>query len=151
MLTIKKYLREALIAVTALGTAYFYGLLIIFLFLLKKYDVAIHLIIGLLLCYIFVFIIRLFYFKERPVKEDYFNFFTRINASSFPSLHTLSSIYAATVLAVNFKTIEISIFFYAVALLIAYSRIYVKKHYLTDVLVGLALGLIASLIYIYLI
>ena len=102
MLTVKTYLKEAFIAVTALGTAYFYSILIIFLFLLKEYEAAIHLIIGLLLCYLFVFIIRLFYFKERPIKEDYFNLFTRINASSFPSLHTLSSVYVATVLSINF-------------------------------------------------
>lgn len=151
MLTVKKYIKEGFTAVTALGSAYFYVILIILLFLLNKNKAVIHIIIGLIICYSFVFILRIFYFKERPNKEDYFNLFTKINASSFPSLHTLSSTYVATVLSNTFINQKLTLFFYFIVLLIASSRIYLKKHYFTDVLIGLIIGIIASAIYFYLI
>lgn len=150
MLTVKKYIKEALTAITALGSAYFYGILIIFLFLLNKNKTALYIIIGLIICYSFVFILRIFYFKERPNKEDYFNLFTKINASSFPSLHTLSSTYVATVLSNSLMNTKLTIFFYTIVLFIASSRIYLKKHYLFDVFAGLIIGIIASAIYLYL-
>ncbi len=149
MLTIKKYMKEAFTAITSLGSAYFYGILIILLFLLNKNKTAIHIIVGLIVCYSFVFILRIFYFKERPNKEDYFNLFTKINASSFPSLHTLSSTYVATVLSNSFMNTKLTIFFYTLVLFIASSRIYLKKHYLLDVFVGLVIGIMASAIYLY--
>ncbi len=150
MLTIKKYIKEAFTAITALGSAYFYGILAIFLLLLGKNKTAFHLVIGLIICYSFVLILRIFYFKERPNKEEHFNFFTRINASSFPSLHSLSSAYTATVLSNSFNNAKLTVFFYAIVLSISFSRVYLKKHYIFDVLVGLIIGIIAGAIYIYL-
>jgi len=148
MQTVKKYIRECLLAITALGTAFFYTILVLFLLAIKEYKLAEHLLVGIILCYIFVAVLRLFYFKERPEKEDYFNLFTRINASSFPSLHAMSSMYTAVVLADAIKKPAASIFLVLVALAIAYSRIYLKKHYFIDVLFGFILGIIASAIYL---
>lgn len=150
METIKKYFKEGLTAITALGTAYFYTILAITLFLSGFRTIAYHLAIGLIILYILVLILRIFYFKERPVKEDYFNLFTRLNAASFPSLHTTTSIYAATVLSTIANTGTI-ILFYSIALLIAYSRVYIKKHYWSDILAGLVLGIVAGGLYLYLI
>ena len=151
MLTVKKYLKDMFTAITALGSAYFYSALVIFLLLIGMRNIAIQIIIGLLLSYFFVILLRIFYFKERPEKEEYFNFFTKINASSFPSLHTLTSVYIATVLSRNLLILSVTIFLYILSLLIAYSRIYLKKHYYSDVLMGLFIGMIASLVYLYLI
>lgn len=151
MQTIKKYTKEGLTAITALGTAYFSVIILILLILLEKRQAALHLSIGLILAYFLVYAIRVFYFKERPEKEEYFNFFTKITASSFPSMHTISSMYAATVLSNIFKTISLTYFFYVMALLIAYSRIHIKKHHVTDVLFGLVIGILISAIYLYLI
>lgn len=149
MLTIKKYTKEGLTAITALGTAYFYIILLILLTLLEKKQAALHLFTGLVVAYLLVYIIRIFYFKERPEKEEYFNFFTKITASSFPSMHTISSIYAATVLSSMFKVTNLTLFFYIMALLIAYSRIHIKKHHVADVLVGVVIGALISAIYLY--
>ena len=110
MKIINKYIKEGFTAVTALGTVYFYTITIIFLFLLGITTKALHLIIGLAICYIFVLILRTFYYRERPIKEDYFNFFTKLNASSFPSLHTLTFTYTATVLSTILNITKITIF-----------------------------------------
>ena len=150
MLTFKKYLKECFTAITAFGTAYFYSLLIIFLFIINQKTKAMHLLIALPICYILVLTFRLFYFKERPEKEDYFNLFTKLNASSFPSLHTFTFTLTATVLSTITKTTKTTIFFYTIALLVAYSRLYIKKHYMSDIFAGLVLGILASIIYLLL-
>ena len=148
MLTIKKYTREGFVAITQLGSAYFYVILVIFLLTINKKILALYLTLGLLACYILSIIVRLFYFKDRPEKEDFFNFFTKINASSFPSVHMMTSIYAAVVIANDIKILSVSIFLGFVSLLIGYSRIYLKKHYFIDIFFGFVLGLIASIIYL---
>ncbi|MBS3152873.1 phosphatase PAP2 family protein [Candidatus Woesearchaeota archaeon] len=151
MQTLKKYTKEAFMAITSLGTVFFYTIIFLFLFFIKEFTIAKHIAIGLILCYLFVFVLRIFYFKERPEKEEYYNLFTRINASSFPSLHAMSSIYVAIVLANHIKKSIISIFLVSISLLIAYSRIYLKKHYFVDIMLGLILGIIASIIYLLII
>ena len=67
---------------------------------------------------------------------------------SFPSGHTMSSFAVAGVLAKYFK--EYAIEFFSLAILIAFSRLYLYVHYPTDVLAGVVLGLICSRIIIYL-
>ena len=67
---------------------------------------------------------------------------------SFPSGHTTSSFAVAGVLAKYFK--EYAIEFFSLAILIAFSRLYLYVHYPTDVLAGIVLGLMCSMIIIYL-
>ena len=66
MRTLKEYVDDAFLAITSLGTFYFYVIMLIFLLIIGKVALTTHLAIGLAVCYLFVFIIRFFYFKERP-------------------------------------------------------------------------------------
>lgn len=66
---------------------------------------------------------------------------------SFPSGHTTSSFAAAGVLSKYFK--EYAPEFFSLAVLIAFSRLYLYVHYPTDVLAGIILGLLCSKIAIY--
>lgn len=63
---------------------------------------------------------------------------------SFPSGHTTSSFAAAGVLGYYFK--KYKVYFYALAVLIAFSRIYLFVHYPSDVLAGIILGLFSSVV-----
>ena len=63
---------------------------------------------------------------------------------SFPSGHTTSSFAAAGVLAMNFK--NKSIYIFALATLIAFSRIYLGVHFPTDIIAAIILGLSCSYI-----
>ena len=63
---------------------------------------------------------------------------------SFPSGHTMSSFAAATIIAnANFKMGIIS---FIVAVLIAFSRLYLYVHYPSDVLVGALIGVLLGII-----
>lgn len=69
----------------------------------------------------------------------------RPSSYSFPSGHATSSFTAATVLGYYFK--KYKIFFYSIATLIAFSRVYLYVHYPSDVITGAVLGtLIAWLV-----
>ncbi|MGB9699312.1 MAG: phosphatase PAP2 family protein [Thermodesulfobacteriota bacterium] len=61
---------------------------------------------------------------------------------SFPSSHAVNIFAAAFFLAKQLK--KFSIFFYALASLVAYSRVYIGIHYPFDALGGAALGLLIA-------
>lgn len=63
---------------------------------------------------------------------------------SFPSGHTSSSFAASCMLASCFGALSIPAFVFAV--LMGFSRVYLRVHYLTDVLAGAVLGSICSLL-----
>ena len=65
----------------------------------------------------------------------------------FPSGHTVSSFAVEGVLSVNFN--KYKLIFIVLAILIAFSRLYLNVHYPTDIIAGIAIGLLCSkLIYI---
>ncbi|GAA0124965.1 phosphatase PAP2 family protein [Clostridium sp. CTA-19] len=66
---------------------------------------------------------------------------------SFPSGHTTSSFAVVGVLYRYFKNYTFELF--AIAILIAFSRLYLYVHYPTDILGGIILGLICSKIIIH--
>ncbi|MDD3223144.1 MAG: phosphatase PAP2 family protein [Clostridium sp.] len=61
---------------------------------------------------------------------------------SFPSGHAMSSFAAAGVISKYLK--KYAVVFYVLALVIAFSRLYLYVHYPTDVIVGIILGIIVS-------
>ena len=63
---------------------------------------------------------------------------------SFPSGHTASSFAAATVLGYYFKRYRYA--FYAIAALIAFSRLYLFVHYPSDIIAGILLGIVCALL-----
>lgn len=66
---------------------------------------------------------------------------------SFPSGHTLSSFAVAEMLSMFF--IRYKLIFIVIAILIAFSRLYLYVHYPSDVLAGVIIGILCSkLIYI---
>lgn len=61
---------------------------------------------------------------------------------SMPSGHSMSSFLAATLLSFYFP--KFKVFFYALASLIAFSRIYVGVHFLSDVVIGALVGIVVA-------
>ena len=68
-------------------------------------------------------------------------------SSSMPSGHASSSFVAATMLAYYFP--KYRVLFFILAGLIAFSRVYVGVHYLSDIIFGAAVGILVALVTIY--
>ncbi|HLC58744.1 MAG TPA: phosphatase PAP2 family protein [Candidatus Nanoarchaeia archaeon] len=126
--------------ITLFGSTTFYIFLLILSFF--DFDIFIFLLLGFIITFGIALIIRLLYFKKRPLKQTYANFIEKVDASSFPSLHVARSIFLTLVIHKFFNNYFLSIFFLIIAILVAFSRIYLKKHDIYDVLGGLVLGII---------
>lgn len=91
-------------------------------------------------------LIKFFFFKNRPVKENWTNWYEKVQAASFPSIHAARfGVFVGFMInqspvflyGFNLKFSIVLIFF----LFVCYSRIVLKKHDFLDVLVGAILGI----------
>jgi len=142
---LKKFFEE----ITYFGGISFF-LLIIFLSALLKKELFIKLIFALFSIYLLAFLIRIFYFKPRPERVKYSNFIGKLDASSFPSVHTSRITFLFLFSSFFLQLHAALVFLFAiVAILAVYSRIYLRKHDLIDVIGGLVLGILVFLVSIF--
>ena len=141
-MTLLRYIgNEFFSSVTVFGHPVFYILLIL---LIVKFQLALvlPLAFGLALIEIICIIIKLLYKKRRPIPQAEQRWFLRIDAQSFPSVHSARAAFLAFgALAVD-ATVASFVFCVGLALRVGYSRIYLKKHYVLDIISGFALGII---------
>jgi membrane-associated phospholipid phosphatase len=96
---------------------------------------------------------KLFFYKARPIPMGTTTFWKRLNAGSFPSLHTITATIVAMV--VFRGTIEfgfsqyIFLLYMIIAMAVALSRIALKKHYPTDVFFGMIYGVVGVFMVLY--
>ena len=135
--TIQKQLHTFFRDVTAMG-GFAASLLIILLFLWS--PLLLPLIAGSVLTAALVILIRIFYFKPRPKKEEYSNLPEKIDASAFPSLHAARIAFMAILLSGHFANHYLTILFAFTAALVSYSRIYLQKHDWIDLAGGVVVG-----------
>jgi len=99
------------------------------------------LLIALLINEIIGSVIKVFFFRQRPNGQKYSNLIEKIDAGSFPSIHssriTLSYFFLSS--CTNLVTLKV-IYFVAIVLVLA-SRIILRKHYWTDVIGGAIIGI----------
>jgi len=115
---------------------------------LQKLSLFWQIAAGFIICYAVTTPIRAIYFKARPDKEKYTNWLTRLDASSFPSLHSMRVAVLAVVLANFFNSILITLAFAIAAIGAAIARVLMKKHYWSDIIAGAAIGIIIGFIMI---
>ncbi len=138
--TIQKQIDVFFRDITAMG-GLAASILLILLFLSS--PLLVPLIAGSILTAGIIVVIRIFYFKNRPKKETYSNFIERIDASSFPSLHSARIVFLAILFSAHFTNQYLTILCTVVAALVSYSRIYLKKHDWVDVAGGVVVGVIS--------
>ena len=84
--------------------------------------------------------IKYFFFKPRPKPMKYSNWYEKILAGSFPSLHSARTFTLFLFALIFVKNYVVVVWFFLFWVLISYSRIYLKKHYLKDILGGAVLS-----------
>ena len=134
-------LREAIEDFTSLGGLALYLLLALLHFLMGYNTVGYALLSSLIMLYVIIIVIRLFYYRNRPVKREYHNIVERIDASSFPSMHSARASSLAIILG-STAIIHVAIILWIVAVGVGIARIILKKHDIIDVIAGLLLGAI---------
>ncbi|MFT4645023.1 MAG: membrane-associated phospholipid phosphatase [Planctomycetota bacterium] len=114
-----------------------------FIFLFEKNEKGFYiLLIALAINEIFGSLIKIIFPKTRPNGQQYNNLLEKIDAGSFPSLHSsrITIVYLTLFTFANlllFKGIFISII-----PIVMLSRINLKKHFITDIIGGFVIGLI---------
>ncbi len=98
------------------------------------------LLFGLLLPFAVTILIRMFYFKPRPKKDKYRNFIEKLDASSFPSLHSMRAAAYATILMNFFHNVWLTALLLAAAIGVGAMRVVLKRHDVKDVIAGLVIG-----------
>ena len=66
-------------------------------------QVTYQLIVSLILCYMLTTLFRMAFFRQRPLKQQYKNFLERIDASSFPSLHSMRAAVISVTIGMFFS------------------------------------------------
>jgi len=136
--------------VSSFGGSVFYALVVLFLLIFGKMNVALQLIVSFLIIILISFAIKLIFFKNRPKKQKFTNVVEKIDAGSFPSVHSARATSLTFIILSNIPRLELFLTLIPLALLVCYSRIFIKKHFLLDVVGGIVLGVITSFIAILL-
>ena len=126
--------------ISAFGSVWVYLIAVVFFLIAKEYAAAKKLIIGLIVIYCVIALIRFFYFKKRPVEIKYNSLIGKLDASSFPSMHAARIIFISADLIANYKNPIFNVAMIIIASLVIYSRIKLKKHDVIDVLAGVFVG-----------
>ena len=147
---IRKYLTspimdKIMVFITTLGnTGMIWIVLALLMLFNKKYrKTGIVLAIGLILSLVIGNImLKPLFHRLRPfqIKEGIELIISAPHDYSFPSGHTLASVISATILLLRER--KIGIYALVLAILIAFSRVYLYVHFPTDILGGAILGVV---------
>lgn len=130
-----------------LGGIIFYTVFSLFFLSLGEINFFWILLLNFIISTILLGTIRFFYYKERPIKENYSTIVEKINASSFPSMHAwrVGMIFTSFYLYYS-HLIVTSIFLFITAVFVCISRVYLKRHYIIDVVVGFLAGILQAFV-----
>lgn len=128
--------------ISAFGGLPIYLAVMLFFMLFGQLHIFTQLFISLGLAYAITTFFRIVYFRQRPDKQRYKNILERVDASSFPSLHAERATILAVTIALFFNTILLALLATLVAVAVALSRVMLKRHHITDVVAGVAFGLV---------
>jgi len=131
------------------GLAFNIAVLLLVLFL-GYIELFSRLLYGVVAVIVISVVVRQFYFKTRPKRLRHRTWIEKIEASAFPSIHSARGWLFTVILGDFFGSVPISILLIVLALLVSYSRVYLRQHDGVDVTFGAVLGIfIGFLLVIY--
>ena len=135
---------ETLRDITSFGGLPFY-LALGFMFLLTgKAVLAVQMAAALVVGYAVTVFFRTVYFKKRPSEQNYTNFLYKLDASSFPSLHSLRGAMLWALIALTFNVAALYVMAAVIIVAIAWTRVKQKRHDPIDVSFGVIFGLLIA-------
>jgi len=145
---IKYILNEIFASLTSFGSPIFYILIVLFLY---RFDARLAIIIFFAEIFIELLCagIKIIFKKERPIKQEINTWFDIIDANSFPSIHSARISTLAMFAILYFNDFIIGLISLFLMLGVGYSRIYLKRHYLFDVLGGFIIGALLAYPFYY--
>jgi membrane-associated phospholipid phosphatase len=148
-----KFLDQLFLSITFFGDGILAILVCLILFLFKKKQESLFLLISFVLSSILAQVLKNSFHRLRPVNffHDYsyhklIDGFTNSVYHSFPSGHTTTIFALATMVVFFTKKRSYHILVLIVAILVGYSRIYLGQHFLEDVIFGAIIGTTISLL-----
>lgn len=99
------------------------------------------LLIALLINEVLGSLIKIIFPKKRPNGQTYSNLIEKIDAGSFPSLHSSRITLVYLSLFTFSDELALKIAFLSVIPIVMLSRVQLKKHYWTDIIGGFIIGL----------
>ncbi|WP_240648997.1 phosphatase PAP2 family protein [Anaerosphaera multitolerans] len=125
--------------------------LVIILFILEDNmrSLGFEIACALIVSSIIVQVLKRTFSRNRPywILKNLNTYGIDLSDYSFPSGHSAASFSTCTIIALNYPKIALFVIF--IGFLVAISRIYLAVHYPTDVLAGIIIGVISSLIVHY--
>lgn len=132
--------------ITDLGGLIPYCIFLIMFLILGYNDIFWRLLISIISIMVIAVAIKISYFKRRPNKQKRTgNIVEKIDASSFPSIHAMRTLSLVFWLSIFFDNLVLTSYISIIGLLVIYSRIYLRKHYWSDVIFGMLFSLIINL------
>lgn len=105
-----------------------------FYLITRNLDITLLLVACLVVWEIFWTLTKILFFKDRPDPMQYKNIIWKVLASSFPSIHTLRT---CIIFLFSLKySLVFSPIFFIIYILVATSRIKVRKHFFIDTVWG---------------
>lgn len=134
-------INESFRDISALGS-FLFVLLIIIILVFVNYRSALIVLTGLVLIEVVGSLIKVVFHKKRPNKQDHSNILEKIEAGSFPSIHSARAILIGLGTYNLFSSGVMMGFIFLCVFLIGISRMYLKKHYVVDIVGGYIFGFI---------
>jgi len=127
---------------TALGGFLLISGIVLSVLLLQQKELFYFLLFGYFFIHFLGAGIKALHFKPRPNHQTYHNLIEKIDAGAFPSVHTARTFFFSLGLAYFFQNFAMTILLLLTAIIVSYSRVYLKKHDWWDLLGGLMLALL---------
>jgi membrane-associated phospholipid phosphatase len=135
--------------VSALGGLPFYAIVVLTMLLLQDWGPFWELIIGVVIAFAVIAGVRSIYIRDRPKPVEYRTWWEKVDAGTAISMHATRATILAIVLMNFFRNIFLSTFLIILALVVAWSRILLKKHYPADAVWGVVLGTAIGLLVLW--
>jgi len=140
---IKRIRNEIIVDLSSPGNFFVYALVVIMFYISGDYAFAADLLIAAASVSIATYLIKLLYYKPRPDNtrgEKFKDVFIKLNESSFPSLHTARAAVLGVAFLSRYGTIAALVFAIVIIAGVSISRIELKRHYFSDIIGGIILG-----------